>query len=214
MQMILKKVEDFAVTGDGAGGPWADISWEQLTPVQGELPYLTKVKAAWSGTGVYFLVDCEDRKLDCTIERDMGLLFNEDVVEVFLWPFKQQHVYLEYEISPLNFELPIIVPNHNGTFYGWLPWQYEKERACRHATKVRGGPRKPGAGVKGWSCEFFIPYTLLKGLGNCPPVYGTKWRANIYRIDYGSGPRTMWAWEKAAGTNFHNFRNFGTLVFE
>jgi len=41
-----------------------------------------------------------------------------------------------------------------------------------------------------------------------------KWRANIYRIDYDADEPSQWAWDNAIGTNFHDFRNFGTMVFE
>ena len=37
-------------------------------------------------------------------------LWNEDVFEVFLWTDERYPVYLEYEISPLNHELPILDP--------------------------------------------------------------------------------------------------------
>ena len=35
-------------------------------------------------------------------------LWNEDVFEVFLWTDERYPVYFEYEISPLNHELPIL----------------------------------------------------------------------------------------------------------
>jgi hypothetical protein len=145
MQITVKRTADFQLSGDGARAEWQRAEWQALARVQGSLSYGTRAKVLYSPKGIYFLVDCEDRTLHCTIEKDMGLLFNEDVVEVFLWPFEEQHVYLEYEISPLNYELPIIVPNFKGAFYGWLPWQYEKERACRHATAVSGAPTYTGS---------------------------------------------------------------------
>ena len=41
---------------------------------------------------------------------------------------------------------------------------------------------------------------------------GTKWRANFYRMDYDEGKRTQWEWSRV-GTSFHDFQNFGELVF-
>ena len=61
---------------------------------------------------------------------------------------------------------------------------------------------------------FFVPFALLKGLGNCPPTPGMKWRANMYRIDYDRGQNTQWAWCPDTGGKFHNFWQFGTIVFE
>jgi hypothetical protein len=69
------------------------------------------------------------------------------------------------------------------------------------------------APVEGWMAEFFIPFALLRGLGNVPPKPGTAWRGNIYRIDYDAAPPSHWAWSPITGPSFHNFREFGTLVF-
>ena len=44
-------------------------------------------------------------------------IYNEDVVEVFLWTDESTPLYFEYELSPLNYELPIIVPNNEGDFF-------------------------------------------------------------------------------------------------
>ena len=59
-----------------------------------------------------------------------------------------------------------------------------------------------GGSVSGWMAEFFIPYKLLVPLNNVPPVSGTKWRANMYRIDYDNGTK-YFAWQKIekASTN-------------
>ncbi len=90
--------------------------------------------------------------------------------------------YFEYEISPLGYELPILIPNFDGKFLGWRP-------------------------------EVFVPYELLRPLQNLPPRSGTQWRGNFYRMDYDKGQTTSWYWSPV-GSNFHNFREFGTLVFE
>ena len=84
------------------------------------------------------------------------------VLIVFLQPVRERPLYLEYEISPLNYELPILVPNHHGEFHGWLPWHYAGGRRVRHETCVRGGPRVPGAAVQGWTSEMFIPFGEIR----------------------------------------------------
>jgi hypothetical protein len=70
------------------------------------------------------------------------------------------------------------------------------------------------AKIDGWTAEFFVPFRLLMGFGNCPPAPGMKWRANLYRIDYDYGHNTQWAWCPDTGGRFHDFRKFGTVVFE
>jgi hypothetical protein len=69
------------------------------------------------------------------------------------------------------------------------------------------------AKVTGWRGEVFIPYELLKPLSNVPPKSGTQWRANFYRVDYDNEQSTGWDWARV-GPSFHDFKKFGTLVFE
>ncbi len=210
----MPKVDDFAVEGTGAAAAWHATAWQPLTRVgNGRAEYATRAKLLYSATGLYFLVDCADRRLTCSGQADNTNLYTEDVVEVFLWPHEAQELYFEYEISPLGAELPILVPNHQGRFHGWLPWHYEGPRRCRRATSVQGGPAAPGATVSSWRCECFIPFALFAGLGGTPPAAGRTWRGNVYRIDYDETPSTQWAWCPATGGHFHNFRQFGTLRF-
>jgi hypothetical protein len=212
--MNLALVDDFELTGDGRQPQWQDVPWHQMTRVgNGALLYKTRCKAAWSSTGLYFLVDCEDKHLTSSLTEDYANLFTEDVVEIFLQPDPDVPLYLEYEISPLGYELSILVPNNGKHFHGWRPWNQVPEQRTRKATGVFGGPKKAGADVSSWSAEVFIPYRHFLGLRNCPPQAGTLWRGNIYRIDYDFGSTTHWALYTDTGTNFHDFLNFGNIKF-
>jgi Carbohydrate family 9 binding domain-like len=213
-ELRVRPTEDFAVTGDGSDAAWAAAAWEPLhkRTAAGQ-PYETRVKALYSKTGFYTLMDATDRTITATIKDDFENLWTEDVFEVFLWPDERHPVYFEYEISPLNVELPIIVPNLDGRAHGWRPWHYDGARKVRKATSAVGGPLKSGGTVTGWRAEVFIPYELLKPLTNVPPKPGGRWRANFYRMDYDGGQTTSWDWARV-GPSFHEFQKFGTLVFE
>ena len=89
-------------------------------------------------------MDGTDRKLTATMNEDFMDLWNEDVFEVFLWTDERHPIYFEYEISPLNQELPILIPNFGGQFLGWRPWHYEKDRLITKATSVTGRPEGIG----------------------------------------------------------------------
>lgn len=215
--LIVRKIEeDFEVSGAGEAEAWEKTDWVQLQVGRGELEYLTRFKTLYSRRGIYFLFDCEDEKLTATITEDFGQLYREDVVEVFLWPYEDNRVYFEYELSPLGYELPLLIPNHEGRFMGWMPWRYEGDAARQtgRATAVRGGEKEPHADIDGWTAEFFIPFALLRGLGNVPPESGTEWRANMYRIDYDEGATTLWVWNRLDPVNFHLIDQFGTIIFE
>lgn len=212
--LLIPRVTDFSVDGRGSSSQWEKASWVKLPLRHGEgQDMLTQAKVLYSETGIYFLIQCEDEKLTATLTEDFANLFNEDVVEVFLWTEEDKPIYFEYEISPLDYELPILIPRTNEDFYGWRPWHYEGNRRTQHATSVKGGPKESMAEVEEWTAEFFIPYALLKPLGNIPPKKGTQWRANMYRIDYDSGKPLYWQWQPTSGS-FHEYKKFGTFIFD
>jgi hypothetical protein len=210
---IIKKCQDFKVTGDGISNQWKNTDWINLVRQdKSDSSYKTKVKVLYSERGIYFLFNCEDKKLTSTMKADNLNLWEEDVVEVFLWTDENFPVYFEYELSPFNYELPIMVPNNKGNFLGWLPWHYEGERKIQHATSVTGGKLESGGTISGWTAEFFIPYKLLAPLSQVPPGSGPKWRANMYRIDYDNGEMPF-AWQKTSKT-FHEYNKFGIFIFK
>ncbi|MEX0936818.1 MAG: amidohydrolase family protein [Pirellulales bacterium] len=206
--------EDFEVTGDGSAEAWSKVDWTPLSKRTDDgHPYEARVKMLYSETGLYVLMDATDRRVTATMEEDFADLWHEDVFEFFLWPDARHPVYFEYEISPLGYELPILIPNFDGEFLGWRPWHYENERKTRKGTSVRGGEKRSGARIEGWAAEVFVPYVLLQPLQNVPPKPGTQWRANFYRVDYDGAQQTGWDWARV-GSSFHEYKKFGTLRFQ
>jgi hypothetical protein len=213
-ECTVKKTLDFALTGDGEAAAWKTAGWLSLPARKGNASgHMTFMKTLYSDTGIYFLFRCGDDRLTASFDADFTDLYNEDVVEVFLWTDERLPVYFEYELSPLDRELALLVPNVDGQFWGWRPWHYEDGRRTRHATSVVGGKKESGAAIREWSAECFIPYSLLKPLANVPPGTGTRWRANFYRCDYGSGNMVYWSW-RPVDTWFHDYQRYGILVFE
>lgn len=214
-KLIIKKTNDFEITGEGDANAWQLADWIDLPQRQGKNDgWKTQAKILYSDKGLYFLMRGDDKKLTATLEEDFTNLYDEDVMEVFIWPDENHPVYFEYEISPLNYELPIMVPNLDGKFMGWLPWHYEGEKRTIHATSIQGGEKQSGASVDGWTAEFFIPYELLKPLQNIPPQKGTEWRINLYRIDYDEEVYKTWQWQHATSGSFHEYKIYGTAVFD
>jgi hypothetical protein len=198
---------DFELKGDGSSAEWNATPWVSIPQRLSEGgKYTTDLKVLYSDTGIYCLFRCQDKKITATLKEDFADLYREDVVEVFFWTDESVPVYFEYELSPLNYELAIVVPNYKGNFFGWRPWHYEGERLTRHETHIAEGDDKT------WTAEMFIPYALLKPIIPGPPKKGDRWRANFYRIDYDTG-RSHWSW-KPTRKNFHDYESFGTIVFE
>jgi Carbohydrate family 9 binding domain-like len=213
-EIRVRATEDFPVTGRGDQAAWNAVEWIPMNARNDvKDAYASRFKVLYSSTGLYVLMDAADKVLTATFQQDFENLWTEDVFEVFLWTDERDPVYFEYEISPLGFELPILIPNMEGTFLGWRPWHYDGDRKIRKAAVTFGGPQQSGAKIDGWRAEIFIPYALLKPLRNVPPAKGARWRANFYRVDHDNGKSVQWDWSRV-GSNFHEFRGFGTLIFE
>ena len=210
--ITIKHTDDFELSGNGKNDAWVTASWVVMEPSESD-SRKTQFKALYSNTGIYFLFHNEDAVLTATKTADYERLWLEDVVEVFLWPDTTETVYFEYEISPLDYELPLIIPNFDEKFFGWIPWQYTGERKIKHLTHIEGGEKKSDSKLKVWYAEFFIPYALLTPLRNVPPTKGIVWKANMYRLDYDKPKTVRWYWNRTQ-TNFHQYQKFGKLIFE
>lgn len=200
--LSINKSNNFSITGKGDAPEWNKAEWVALTNRGGKKSYETKMKMLYSDSGVYCLFHNTDEKITSTMSQDFSDLWKEDVVEIFFWTDEKFPIYFEYELSPRNFELPIIVPNLNGKFLGWLPWHYTGSRVIQHKTDIQ-----PNA----WIAEFYIPFKVLAPLTNVPATKGMTWRCNMYRLDHDDGV-SRWTWQPVR-TNFHDYDKFGTIKF-
>jgi len=224
----VKSTTDFTITGDGSAENWKHTDWNIITQrsskvlrkagwnipaehtVIQDLQYKTHFKILYSEKGIYCLYQCEDSIITATLKKDYLNLFDEDVVEAFFRPDTSIPVYFEYELSPLNFELPLLVFNRKGNMTGWTPWQYEGVRKIIHAITIHEINKTDNRLT--WTAEFFIPFALLQPSHNIPPKKGSRWLANFYRIDYDRTPAYS-SWQLTR-KDFHDYEKFGTLEFE
>lgn len=213
-EVVVAKTKDFELSGDGSSNAWAAAEWFEI-PQRKMLgsPYKSEAKLLYSKKGLYVLFRAEDSRLTASMTEDNSHLWKEDVFELFIWPDPDVPIYFEYELSPLNVELTILVPNIKGKHKGWLPWEYNGDRKTRHETSAIGGELASYAKVEGWIAEIFIPYALLKPLVISFPQAGDSWRINLYRNDHDSGERASWEWAPV-DDNYHDYLNFGHIRFE
>lgn len=228
----VQKTSDFSVDGKGTAVQWAKTEWIPIAqhdttersannpaplPARSErkppAALTTRAKVLYSDTGLYFLVQCEDRLLQATMEADFMRLWWEDVIEVFIWPDEERRTYFEYQISPLNYELIYRITRDERGRSSWRPSFYGGDGATRHMTSVAGGEKESGSSITQWTAEVFIPYTLLHPARNIPPEPGTQWRVNLYRMDYDTGGRTRWMWQPVEESH-HDLEGYGTFLFD
>ena len=212
MLLELSRQEDFELLPENRKY-FDGCEWNVLARVGGEKPYQTFFKMGYSDSGLYFLFHCTDRKKSCSEMKDGDDLYTEDVLEIFLRPDSRYPVYLEYELSPLNKELVLMVSHNGELFYGWKPFHYEGGRKTRHITWSEKGALRPGRELMSWEAMCYLPFSLLEGIVPAAPVPGTVWTGNIFRIDYDGQDISRYGWDTSCGTEFHDYEKFGEIRF-
>ena len=212
--LIVHRCNDFTISGKGDNPEWYKSQWITLTKIDdGGKENTTRFRILYSSTGLYVFFTGDDGKITSDFKNDFENLFKADVFEVFFHPNPAEGIYFEYEVSPLDKELVLLILNMNGKFGSWMPWHYENKNKVVKKVSVAGGKMEPGAAIQSWSAELFFPYQLLIPLKNVPPLPGTKWNANFCRLDYDSGQMIKWSWSPIA-VSFHEFNKYLSIQFE
>lgn len=161
----------------------------------------TTCRALWSDRFLYLSYECPFTVLTGFGKARLGerldkgaSLWDRDVVEFFCAPDPTRLTeYTEYEWAPNNEALDLRIRRPDFDF----PWNSGME------WRVRVDPRR-----KVWRCEVRIP---LEALSATRPVVGTRWRANLYRIDRAN--RAFLASNPLLTGSFHTPERFGWLEF-
>jgi hypothetical protein len=173
-----------------------------------DYPWLrTEVRSFWTDTHLYLLFTCPYRELNLFLPAQGGgprnKLWDRDVVEIFLGDDWQNiRHYREFEIAPTGDWIDLAIDlDHHSTDQSWRSgWQT--------AARIDEASHT-------WCAAARIP---LAAVNTAPVKPGTKWRANLYRIDgIGRDPqRRFLCWQPTCVVNRdpnHVPENFGTLVF-
>jgi hypothetical protein len=212
--LLVRHCNDFSFTGKEAAAEWENAPWVMLGKIdEGGSLNRTRFKIMYSSTGIYVMFSGDDDKITSDFKNDFDDIYRADVFEVFFHPYPEQRIYFEYEVSPMDKELVLLILNINGKFGGWMPWHYEGKRKVVKKVSINGGQMAAGAAIKGWTAELFFPYGLLDPLMNVPPKKGTRWNANFCRLDYDSGNMIKWSWSPVKAS-FHEFEKYRSIEFE
>ncbi len=161
----------------------------------------TTCRALWSERFLYLAYECPfttltDFGLPMKGERvtKEGSLWDRDVVEFFCAPNPALLThYTEYEWAPNNEALDLRLRRPDADF-GWssgMEWQVWVDVKRRV-----------------WTAEVRIP---LAALSETAPTAGTRWRANLYRID--RAHQAFLASNPVLSGSFHTPERFGWLEF-
>lgn len=185
-----------------------NIVWDAVEAIKlvdtvtGDEPRLgTSVRAVWTDRELRIRFEYEDDHIVATMTRRDDPTYEEDVVEVFIDETGEGSPYLEFEVSPTNVVFDAVVTlDSDGTVHADTSWDAD-------GLGTAAGELAPGLRY----AEFRIPYSNFRQ----PPVNGTVWRWNCYRIDDDKqGQRHYSAWSPTGKANFHVPEKFGALKFD
>ncbi len=200
------------MNSDPASPTWRNAASVWMTKsCSKELEYpdlKTEIKGFWTDTDLYLLFACPYRTLNLFLppqnDKARRGLWDKDVVEMFLGDdWENIRHYREYEIAPTADWIDLAIDlDHRGQGQGW-------QSGWKLTARIDGN-------AKIWYAACRIP---LKSVSEKEVKPGTRWRANLYRIDGdGSGPqRRFMCWQPTcAGKRDSNHvpENFGTLIFD
>lgn len=211
-ELVVRKCEDFTLTGDGTNPVWNTTPWTTLTKLDsGGAVNKTQFKILYSKTGIYVLFEGADQKITTQNFKDNDNIFTGDVFEVFFHPDPSISVYYEYEVNALSKELTLSISSLKG--YGYTSW-IPRRNGVRKEVNITGGLPDINSEIKAWSAEIFFPYGALGLLPKVPPGSGTTWNANFCRLDYDTEKMIKWSWSSTIKTSFHELEEFNTIRFE
>jgi Carbohydrate family 9 binding domain-like len=167
----------------------------------------TEIRGFWTDSDLYLLFICPYRSLNTfqppQNDQPRRGLWDRDVVEIFLGDdWENIRHYREFEIAPTADWIDLAIDlDHRGQNRNWRSGWKTTARIDEQS--------------KTWYAACRIP---LKSVSDKPVQPGTRWRANLYRID-GDGPdpqRRFMCWQPTCVVNRdpnHVPENFGTLIF-
>jgi hypothetical protein len=167
----------------------------------------TEIRGFWTASDLYLLFVCPYRSLNVFLppqnDQPRRKLWDRDVVEIFLGDdWDNIRHYREFEIAPTGDWIDLAIDlDRRGQDRNWRSGWKTTARIEEQA--------------KIWYAACRIP---LKSVSEKEVRPGTRWRANLYRID-GEGPdsqRRFLCWQPTCAANRdpnHVPENFGTLIF-
>ncbi len=172
----------------------------------------SRVRLLWDEDYLYASFAAMDDDVWATkTERDAAL-WEEEVVELYLDPDGDRLNYLEFEVNPLGTPIDLLIP-YAGAQAEWQKCAQWNCAGLAAAARVFGTPDDRTDRDHGWTAELAIPFAALPAEQGVPPLAGTLWRAQFFRIDRPADQTepSCSSWNDTPV--FHLPERFGELLF-
>ncbi len=215
-RIVAKKVKNGLIKADGKldEAAWKDApaTAQFVRTMDAGKPELNATaKVLYDDKNLYVAFEMEDRDVWSTLDKRDDKLWTQEAVEMFIDADGDGKNYVELQANPKG-----------AIFDSWLPAYRKNENdwdaGMKVGVTVNGTIDKRDDEDKGWIVEMMIPLEAARGklkeMKNVPPVLGTEWRVNFFRMDLPNGHAQIGtAWSPPMVGDFHALDRFGTLVF-
>lgn len=200
-------------------GMLGDAAWQvapavTLVSTITGLPVLrsTVVRICWDDTHLYLGYDCAGTDIWGTVTERDGMIYLQEVAEVFLDPDCDGKTYTEIDVSPRNIVFDAQFDPDKGAPLGTGVAAHWDCNGLKTAVAVDGTLDNRKDKDIGWKVEMAIPFAAI---GAAVPKPGQVWRANLYRYSSLPRPAELQAWSPTYNRYqaFHVLERFGQIVF-
>ncbi len=169
-------------------------------------------KLLWDDNNLYIGIEAKDRDIWATIREHDGKLWQEDVLEAFFKPDKNKPTYFEFEFSPKNTSLDLMIPRRSARSFEYMK-SYESH--LKSAVKVYGTLDDWKDIDEKWVLEVAIPFSAFKDITS-PPKIGDEWSFALCRYDYSvylEKGVELSSSAKLSKLSFHLWEDYDILLF-
>jgi hypothetical protein len=215
-KIVAKKIKAGAIKLDGK---LDEAEWKSAASTGAFVNTMDGSKAAsvadakvlWDDKFLYVGFTMEDSDVWSTLANRDDKLWTQEAVEMFIDADGDGKTYIELQANPKG-----------AIFDSYLPAYRKNENdfdsGMKAAVLVDGTVDKRDDTDKGWTVEMQIPLEAARGkekeMKNVPPVVGTAWKVNFFRMDMPAGkPQAGSAWSPPLVGDFHALDKFGLLQF-
>jgi glucose/arabinose dehydrogenase/mono/diheme cytochrome c family protein len=166
----------------------------------------------WDREYIYFFAEMEDADLFADVKEHDGMLWENDVFELFFRPDAGKPGYYEFQINPLGTTLDMFLPRRNSG--GYRRFKSEGQFHMKAAVQLRGTLNNWRDKDEGWSAEGRIPWKDFMPTGGRPNP-GEHWKFALCRFDYSvafEGPE-MSTCAPLKVQDFHHLEDYADLKF-
>jgi len=173
----------------------------------------TSAKLTYDKNHLYIAIEACDKDIWATFtDRDDDLWY-EDVLEAFFKPDDTKPTYYEFEFSPRNVVLDLIIPRRGART---LRAMKQFDAPVKSAVKVRGTLDNWKDIDDKWVLEAAIPLSAFKDT-TATPEPGDKWRFALCRYDYSfylQRGKEMSSSAEIPRMDFHGWQYYDILLFQ